>query len=124
VTVDSRISVSEGHFIAEKISAEVRAEHRVAECIVHIDPLEARKLGVVLALPERGKVMGVIDKLVGSPLAVRLHYLEGGLEVQVDVTDDTPPESLAGLGAAITEALHALSKAPIGSVELRRVRQT
>jgi len=121
VTVDSRISVSEGHFIAEKISAEVRAEHRVAECIVHIDPLEARKLGVVLALPERSQVLGVIAELVDAPLAVRLHYLEGGLEVQIDVADDMPAASLASLAAAISDALHALSKARIKSVELRRV---
>ena len=56
VEVDAHLSVSEGHYIAEQISAQVKAAHRVAECTVHIDPGTVRHLAKLLALPPRAQV--------------------------------------------------------------------
>jgi len=121
VAVDSRISVSEGHFIAEKISADVRGSHRVAECTVHIDPLDARKLAIVLALPGRHAVMAIVTKYLATPLAVRLHYLETGLEVEVDVTGEFSDDQMARGEKSIADALRALPHTSIGLVRVRRI---
>jgi cation diffusion facilitator family transporter len=122
VTVDSRISVSEGHFIAEKISAAVQAGHRVAECTVHIDPADARELHVVLGLPDRAKVMPVVHHVVGHPLAVRLHYLETGLEVEIDLAGESSAQELTRLEQVIAASLRTIPGAQVGAVRVRDVR--
>ncbi|MDZ4075611.1 MAG: cation diffusion facilitator family transporter, partial [Hylemonella sp.] len=62
VEVDTHLSVSEGHYIAEQIAAQVKAAHRVAECTVHIDPGTVRHLARVLALPPRAQVQARVQE--------------------------------------------------------------
>ncbi len=96
VEVDSHLSVSEGHFIAERIHAVVKAEHRVAECTVHIDPEHARHLPALLKLPSREVVQQRLQPLLPGPAGLTLHYLDGGLEVELALSDAvTPPWTLA-----------------------------
>jgi len=119
VAVDSRISVSEGHFIAETINARVRAAHRVAECTVHIDPLEARDLSVVLPLPPRQEVLAIVEAALPGPREVRLNYLETGLEVEIEAAHPLAPEEAARVELAIGAALHTLPQARVARIHVR-----
>ena len=92
VEVGSHLSVSEGHYIAEKINDLVKTEHRVAECTVHIDPVHARRIGRVLELPPRAEVEALVHQVLSAPATVRLHYLDTGLEVEVDLASAQPAD--------------------------------
>jgi cation diffusion facilitator family transporter len=120
VAVDSRISVSEGHYVAESIRAAVMAQHRVAECTVHIDPLEARDLKVVLALPPRPVVLAALAEVAGplEQATVELHYLAGGLEIDIRFSEAARARAAPGLDARIGEALRMRLKAPIRAVRI------
>ncbi len=85
VEVGTHLSVSEGHYIAEQIAAQVKAAHRVAECTVHIDPGTVRHLARVLALPPRAQVQALAQEALGRPASLRLHYLDSGLEVEAEL---------------------------------------
>ena len=114
VEVGPHLSVSEGHYIAEQIAAQVKKSHRVAECTVHIDPGTVRHLERVLALPPRAQVQATVREVLGQPAALRLHYLESGLEVEAELAGHVGPAELQRLQ-------HALHKALAGA-HLARVR--
>lgn len=91
VEVPARVSVSEGHQLAESVQALLKQElDDVSDVTVHIDPEHQRQ--VWLGLPLRPQVEedlnGQWSELLGdSALAdlrqMYLHYLEGGIEVEV-----------------------------------------
>ncbi len=100
VQVDARISVSEGHRIAESARARVLREHpEVLDVLVHIDPED--DLGPDFAaarLPSREALLAELGTLLaGLPVSERivLHYLGGRVEVEVFLDHD----SLADLPA-------------------------
>ena len=103
--VASHLSVSEGHYIAEKVSAVVRAAHRVAECTVHIDPVQAHRIGPLLTLPARPEVQALLTPLLPATAALRLHYLDTGLEVDIDLPAALPPEARAQLTQTVQDVL-------------------
>lgn len=106
VEVGTHLSVSEGHYIAEQISAQVKSAHRVAECTVHIDPGTVRHLARVLALPPRDRVQARVQELLReAPAALRLHYLEGGLEVEIELARPHTPDELSRLQLELQTAL-------------------
>lgn len=105
VEVDAHLSVSEGHYIAEQIAAQVKEAHRVAECTVHIDPGTVRHLARVLALPPRADVQARVQAALGRPAALRLHYLDSGLEVEAELASHVTPAELQHLQHAVQEAL-------------------
>lgn len=105
VEVDEHLSVSEGHYIAEQIAAQVKAAHRVAECTVHIDPGTVRHLARVLALPPRAQVQARVQAVLGRPATLRLHYLESGLEVEAELATHIAPAELQRLQREIHKAL-------------------
>lgn len=105
VEVGEHLSVSEGHYIAEQIAAQVKEAHRVAECTVHIDPGTVRHLERVLALPPRAQVQATVHEVLGQPAALRLHYLESGLEVEVELARHVPAAELQRLQRALHKAL-------------------
>lgn len=89
VLVDPRISVSEGHRIAESARARVLREHQeVLDVLVHIDPEDDLDLDLasVARLPGRtallAELMPLLDGLP-QPQRVVLHYLNGGIEVEL-----------------------------------------
>lgn len=88
VQVDARISVSEGHRIAESARARVLREHpEVLDVLVHIDPEDDFDPDVaVFRLPGRDAVLKELTPLLAElppPRKVVLHYLNGGVEIEV-----------------------------------------
>ncbi len=86
VQVDARISVSEGHRIAELARQRVLAEHpEVLDVLVHIDP-DGQPDAAVTRLPSRDSLLqelAVLLEDLPAPRRVVLHYLGGGVEVEV-----------------------------------------
>ena len=105
--VASHLTVSEGHYIAEKVSASVRAAHRVAECTVHIDPVHAHRIGPLLALPPRVEVERLLAPLLPMPTGLRLHYLDSGLELELDLQVVLSTTEQARLQQAVHDTLAA-----------------
>ncbi len=105
VEVSSHLSVSEGHYIAEKVSSMVRAAHRVAECTVHIDPVNAHRIGPLLSLPTRPEIEALLTPCLPTAVELRLHYLDVGLEVDIDLPASLPPAELARLAHVVHETL-------------------
>lgn len=88
VQVDSRISVSEGHRIAESARARVLREHpAVLDVLVHIDPEDDMDPDTYATrLPARDVLLNELQTLlVGlpQPEKVVLHYLKGQIEAEV-----------------------------------------
>lgn len=108
IEVDTHLSVSEGHYIAEKINALVKAEHRVAECTVHIDPGSVRHLDRLLALPPRPAVQAVVQRVLPASASLRLHYLDSGLEVEAELATHVSTAELQRLQQALQTALGEL----------------
>ncbi|MFH1658840.1 MAG: cation efflux protein [Rhodocyclaceae bacterium] len=88
VQVDSRISVSEGHRIAESARARVLREHpEVLDVLVHIDPEDDMDPdSYATRLPARDALLGELQPLlVGlpEPEKIVLHYLKGQVEAEI-----------------------------------------
>ncbi|HXE39466.1 MAG TPA: cation diffusion facilitator family transporter [Azonexus sp.] len=88
VQVDARISVSEGHRIAESARARVLREHpSVLDVLVHIDPEDDLDPDVaVFRLPGRDALLKELTPMLAelpAPEKVVLHYLNGGVEIEV-----------------------------------------
>jgi hypothetical protein len=88
VRVDARISVSEGHRIAELARHRVRLAHEdVLDVLVHVDTEEDEGLGAGRHLPSREALVQEIADILGPgvPQAERavLHYV--GERVEADV---------------------------------------
>src|SRR5574343_618189 len=88
VQVNSRISVSEGHRIAESARARVLREHpEVLDVLVHIDPEDDLDPdGAAIRLPGRDALLAELKPLLAGlpePEKVVLHYLNGQVELEV-----------------------------------------
>ena len=88
VQVDSRISVSEGHRIAESARARVLREHpEVLDVLVHIDPEDDMVPDLAsFRLPGRDVMLRELEPVLAGlpkPEKVVLHYLNGQVEVEV-----------------------------------------
>ncbi len=115
--VDPQLSVSEGHYIAEQVTAQVRTAHRVAECTVHIDPGPVRHLPRLLALPPRALLQARALAVLGQPVALRLHYLDSGLEVEAELARHVSAAELQRLQRELQAALAELG--PVSRLSLR-----
>ncbi len=88
VQVDSRISVSEGHRIAESARARVLREHpAVLDVLVHIDPEDDMNSDLhAMRLPPRDSLLDELRPLLSGlpePQKVVLHYLRGQVEAEI-----------------------------------------
>ncbi|MCL2021383.1 MAG: cation diffusion facilitator family transporter [Betaproteobacteria bacterium] len=98
VQVDSRITVSEGHYISESVLLAVRQAHPdIGEVLVHVDAEDddAEQLFIRRAerLPSRAAVLADLAALIGEQQALKrlqLHYLEGKVEVEAYLSADAP----------------------------------
>ena len=104
VQVDPRISVSEGHRIAESARARVLREHPdVLDVLVHIDPEDDVDPDFAASrMPSREALLVELGNLLvnlPAPERVVLHYLGGRVEAEVYLADDVFPD-LATLRAA------------------------
>ncbi|MBP7080972.1 MAG: cation transporter [Rhodocyclaceae bacterium] len=101
VRVDSRISVSEGHRIAEQARARVLEKHgEVLDVLVHVDAeddIEPTNPEVVV--PDRPVLTAQLEQWMGQPLApddrLVLHYLDNSVEAELTLG----PASAANLAA-------------------------
>lgn len=112
VQVDPRISVSEGHRIAEAVRAAVLAAHgEVLDVLVHVDPEEDG--GAALpALPPRADLISLLQPALNelpSPQRIVLHYLGGQVEVELffDQAFFSDPKSLEHAESLLAECLRA-----------------
>lgn len=98
VQVGARISVSEGHFIAEAARRRVLLAHPdVLDVLVHIDPEEDEVPVSDTPLPDRPTILSVVLPLLADlppPCRVDLHYLKGGVEVELFYLPSSLPEGL------------------------------
>jgi hypothetical protein len=112
VLVDARISVSEGHRIAESARAGVLRDHTdVLDVLVHIDPEDDLEPDFAAArLPSREVLLkNLADLLVNlpTPQHVVLHYLGGRVEVEVFLAHDVFADisALRSAEAALAERI-------------------
>ncbi len=90
VIVDPKLSVSEGHFIGEKVRRRLIQEvDEVADVMVHVDPEDDEKMAPSLHLPNRSQIERELRdywqglKIASNIERLTLHYLDGGIEVEV-----------------------------------------
>ena len=87
IVVDPKISVSEGHYIAESARHAVLNNHHVMDVMVHIDPEDDMQDKSNANLPGRpGLMMHLTDLLGDSGLAgsrVVFHYLDGKVDAEI-----------------------------------------
>lgn len=114
IQVGARISVSEGHHIAEVARCRVLSAHpEVLDVLVHIDPEEDRGAAVCDILPARQDILQGLAPAWAegpAPTRVQLHYLDGGVVVEVCYAAADLP-ALGGL-----EALSARLEAEVASL--------
>lgn len=115
VQVDGRISVSEGHRIAESARARVlEGHHGVLDVLVHVDAeCDMAPEPRALFLPERPDLMAHLTGILGAevPLADRpmFHFLGAKVEADVFLPADycADAQRLAALRRRIADALIA-----------------
>lgn len=87
VLVDPRISVSEGHHIAERARKRVLEKHGVLDVMVHIDPEDDAKVKPSAHLPPRAELIAHLKTGLGDalpePQRILLHYLDGKVEAEL-----------------------------------------
>ena len=128
VEVPETISVSEGHQLAERVQAHLKATlDDVSDVIVHIDPRGQDE--VWLDLPDREAAMVALEAhwsaRLGAPAmdnlqSVTLHYLDG--HIDVDVIWAWPLSPSDHSGTDLQSLTRALQTAPEGLPWLGHVR--
>ncbi|MDH5784295.1 MAG: cation diffusion facilitator family transporter [Chromatiales bacterium] len=100
VLVDPKLSVSEGHYIGEKVRRRlIREVDEVADVMVHIDPEDDEQMAPSLHLPNRASVEGWLHeqwqglKIASSICRLTLHYLDGKIEVELCLPAEAMPSS-------------------------------
>lgn len=105
VLVDPKISVSEGHYVAETARARVVKTHDALDVMIHIDPEDDSAVKRSLHLPPRETLLAHLEKQLGMSLPldcrIALHYLDGKVEADIFlvdlVRDDTFRKAIAAL---------------------------
>ncbi len=111
VLVDPRISVSEGHFIAEAARRRVLERHEVLDVMVHIDPEDDTKARPSIRLPPRPELISRLKAGLGDalpePQRVLFHYLDGKIEAELLLPESfcADPERVAALKEGIRHFL-------------------
>lgn len=87
VIVDPKISVSEGHYIAEAARHAVLKNHHVLDVMVHVDPEDDMQAKPNAHLPSRpGLLAHLAERLGGYDLPekrVVFHYLDGKVDAEI-----------------------------------------
>lgn len=88
--VDPRISVSEGHYIAESARERLKQDVRILEVLIHIDPEnDEQERTTTLGLPMRAELLDrtrAAFRPLGIPVdTIDLHYLHGAIDLDVYV---------------------------------------
>ena len=92
IVVDPKISVSEGHYIAESARYAVLKNHHVMDVMVHIDPEDDLQAKPNAHLPGRpGLLEHLAERLGDSNLTgnrVVFHYLDGKVDAEIYLPAD------------------------------------
>lgn len=124
IRVDARISVSEGHRIAEAARRRVLAAHpQVLDVLVHVDAEDDsdRMVCAPLYLPDREELLPRLCRLLVIEAAdidkVVFHYLDAGIEAEVFLAAAiaADPARLARLRAVLPAAR---GQPPFGDIRL------
>ncbi len=114
VQVDARISVSEGHRIAESARVRVLSEHPgVLDVLVHIDPEDDIDPDLAaIRLPAREVLLQELIPILADlpePERVVLHYLGGRVEIELFFCHAlfASPEDMQKMAAQLAERLEA-----------------
>src|ERR1035437_7765945 len=87
ILVDPKISVSEGHYIAESARHAVLNNHHVLDVMVHIDPEDDMQAAHNAKLPSRPDLLEQLAERLGDPCLldnrVVFHYLEGRVDAEL-----------------------------------------
>ena len=88
IMVDPKVSVSEGHYIAEAARAAVLHQHHVMDVMVHIDPEEDILAKPNAHLPPRETLLKHLADRLGSEFdfsnnRIVLHYLSGKVDAEL-----------------------------------------
>lgn len=87
ILVDPKISVSEGHYIAEVARGRLLKGHDVIDVMVHIDPEDDARHKPSVHLPDRRMLLADLwEGLKGvlpEPDRVVFHYLDGQVEAEI-----------------------------------------
>lgn len=104
IVVDPKISVSEGHHIAESARQAVLDRHHVLDVMVHIDPEDDLQNKPNAQLPDRHGLLAHLAERLGDPglpdNRVVFHYLDGKVDAEIYLEASRQP-------AAQAEALQA-----------------
>jgi cation diffusion facilitator family transporter len=91
ILVDPRLSVSEGHHIAERARKRVLEQHDVMDVLVHIDPEDDLKAKPSAHLPSRAELIAQLktglQETLPTPERIVLHYLDGRVEAELFLPD-------------------------------------
>lgn len=92
IMVDPKISVSEGHYIAEAARQAVLKQHHVMDVMVHIDPEDDLLARSNTHLPSRETLLEHLEQRLGSALPPHhrsvLHYLDGKVDAELFLDAD------------------------------------
>ncbi|HFD11144.1 MAG TPA: cation transporter [Crenotrichaceae bacterium] len=93
IMVSPRITVSEGHLIADNVRNRLRDEvEELSEVLVHVDPEDddvVELSGHCQSLPQRSTIIDLIDNQIRQLVwpeqikDINLHYLQGHVEVEL-----------------------------------------
>jgi cation diffusion facilitator family transporter len=87
IIVDPKISVSEGHYIAETARLAVLRNHHVLDVMVHIDPEDDALAKPNIHLPSRELLLDHLSEKLGDTLLPItrsvLHYLDGKVDAEL-----------------------------------------
>lgn len=109
VLVDPKISVSEGHYVAETARARVLKAHAALDVMVHIDPEDDSAVKRSVHLPPREELLRQLSQRLGDrvplPQHIVLHYLGGKVEAEILLPESSvqQAEKMAELKAEIAK---------------------
>lgn len=123
ILVDSKISVSEGHSIAERARKRVIESHEsVNNVLVHVDTEDDAGYGedIPVEFPSREELLDSLSKVLNGlpePEQVTFHYLAGKVEADVLMPFDGLKTK-----AAVSKANHLIAEGLIGHDYFSAVR--
>ena len=87
IIVDPKVSVSEGHYIAEAARNAVLKNHHVMDVMVHIDPEDDLQAKPNAHLPSRPELLAYLAECLNVPSLpenrVVFHYLDGMVDAEI-----------------------------------------
>ena len=107
IMVDPKISVSEGHYIAESARHAVLKNHHVMDVMVHVDPEDDMQAKPNAHLPSRPGLLAYLAERLGDPCLVDnrvvFHYLDGKVDAEIYLVNQQSAERADTLQARCDE---------------------